>query len=487
MQNSQQQPNLNSNMPYDTETLVNYIRTNPRYALGVHQQLLENQQTQASINSASSSLALQQRPQQTSTPSSKRVLDNSSSGGRQQNKRVFHNRVLPSNNGMNTSLSNGYPSEQPAQLQRPQPQPQQQTTQEQNSRRIPFDQLKRAVSSNLPRFFIEYDDSTPHEDLPSDTMAANLLEQHFVQNGYNISFSFVAHIGNKLKVGVNNKENYAQLISADVWPDKIGNVNIKVVKPSYVPDAFAIVVRFVDCQYDEETVKTEILRNFHSAENIRKINYAFERRANDFRFNVKDLREYNSALHRGRISIGNSLCIITPFKVGNRMTFCTKCWCLGHLQNNCQATSPRCRLCLEDLAGSDNIHSCSTGPKCAQCNEDHHSLDSRCDKIKEYRAELKQEVNRALQGGRLQRFEPLESPTPTFQLRQGQLPQLPLPINSHPAPWSRANAATFIPPLTTTTTNNSTADLNQTLLKINENLLAMRNSSERIEERLGNI
>ncbi|CAF1594540.1 unnamed protein product, partial [Didymodactylos carnosus] len=186
------------------------------------------------------------------------------------------------------------------------------------------------------------------KEIPSDITAANLLEQYFSSMNYNITFSLVGLAGYKLKVGVNNKENYANLMSANMWPDKVGNVGIPVIKPSYIPDAFGIVVRFADEQYDDEFVKSEIERNFQSAENIRKINSAFQRRNNDYRFNVKDLREYNSALQRGRFSIGNNLCSITPFKTENRMTICPKCWCLRHFQDKCQANA-RCRLCLEEL------------------------------------------------------------------------------------------------------------------------------------------
>ncbi|CAF1536291.1 unnamed protein product, partial [Adineta steineri] len=57
----------------------------------------------------------------------------------------------------------------------------------------------------------------------------------------------------------------------------------------------------------------EIKRNLQSAENIRHIQYRFQRRTTDFRFVIKDLDEYNSTLKLGRISIGNTFCTITPF------------------------------------------------------------------------------------------------------------------------------------------------------------------------------
>ena len=68
-------------------------------------------------------------------------------------------------------------------------------------------------------------------------------------------------MGNKLKLGVNNKESYATLMSTDKWPTKINNVNITIIKPKFMPDAFALVVHYVSLQYDDDYVREEIEHN----------------------------------------------------------------------------------------------------------------------------------------------------------------------------------------------------------------------------------
>ncbi|CAF4752367.1 unnamed protein product, partial [Rotaria sp. Silwood2] len=147
---------------------------------------------------------------------------------------------------------------------------------------------------------------------------ASIIEKHFKQQGISITFSLVGHAGNKLKLGVNSEESYATLISTDKWPSQINNINITVIKPKFILDSFALVVRYVPLQYNDEYVKEEMKRNLQSAENVRRIQYHFQRRTNDFPFIVKDLREYNSTLKLGRISIRNTFCAITPFLAGNR-------------------------------------------------------------------------------------------------------------------------------------------------------------------------
>ena len=155
-------------------------------------------------------------------------------------------------------------------------------TAEQQHRNLPFDHLKRAVSSNFPCFLIEYEQGGSSKNRPSDIVAANTIENHFKQQGIPITFSLVEHTSNKLKLGVNNKESYATLMSTDKWPTQVNNVNITVIKPKFMPDAFALVVRYVPLQYDDDYVREEIERNLESVENVRRIQYRFQRRTNDF-------------------------------------------------------------------------------------------------------------------------------------------------------------------------------------------------------------
>ena len=180
--------------------------------------------------------------------------------------------------------------------------------------------------------------------------------------------------GKKLKLGVNNKEDYAILVATDKWPTKVNGIDIVVQKPKFSPDSFALVVRYVSRELDESFVAGEIQRTIAAADRIKRIHYAYQRKINDFRFDVKDYQEYNAALQLGRIAIGHWLSI-TQFFPGNRLTYCTKYWCLGHLRNRnrCDAAT-RCRVCLDTL-NDGSTHICKNEPKCAQCGGNHHSLD----------------------------------------------------------------------------------------------------------------
>ena len=366
------------------EEMIAYIRQNPEVAQGVHHHLSQAKYLQQ-INA----------PLESSTPQMpKRNLDSSENDDLQVAKQQ---RALS-----NEKRNNQYQS----------------LTTERQHRNLLFDHLKHAVSSNLPCFLIESEQGGSSKNRSSDIVAADTIENHFKQQGIPITFSLVGHTSNKLKLGVNNKESYATLMSTDKWPTQVNNVNITVIEPKFMPDAFALVVRYVPLQYDDDYVREEIEHNLESVENVRRIQYRFQHRTNDFRFIVKDLREYNSMLKLGRISIENTFCIVTPFPAGNRMTFCTRRWCLGHMREKCNLEYPRCRICLDSLI-TGKIHNCSNTARCAQCNGNHHSLCSECQKVMEYRSDLKEQVNNAIAAGKLHRAIPQDC----VQSKQSQMKQ----------------------------------------------------------------
>ncbi|CAM4811751.1 unnamed protein product [Rotaria magnacalcarata] len=222
--------------------MIAFIRQNPNVAFDIHEHLTHHTHPHR-INA----------PAQSSTPqTSKRILDSSDNDGAQISKqqRVLSNGKQKKTREMNFSKVPSPVHQMNNNLRLDQPR-QQASVQQQH--RVPFEQLKRAVSSNLP--------------------SARVIEGYFKQQGIAISFSLVGHAGNKFKLGVNNKESYATLINTGKWPSQINNINITVSKPKFIPDSFVLVVRYVPLQYDDEFVKEEIKRNLQSVENIRHIQY----------------------------------------------------------------------------------------------------------------------------------------------------------------------------------------------------------------------
>ncbi|CAF5011140.1 unnamed protein product, partial [Rotaria magnacalcarata] len=343
---------------------------------------------------------------------------------------------------------------------------------QQQRKSLPFDQLKRAVSSNLPCFFIEFEQSSTSQRVPSAFEARNIIEKHFKEQKLNIQhFSLVGWSSNRLKLGVNNKDDYMVLLTTSKWPTDVNNIPIKITKPKYIPDCFALVVRYVPRDLEPELVKQEMQRTIASADNIKQIHYAYEWKSNDFRFTVTDIIEYNTALELGRISICNRWLTLTPFLTGYRMTFCTKCWKIGHVREQCKASLQLCRVCLDETSKKEE-HNCNKIQKCAQCGGEHHSLHGLCHVIQQYRSELKEDVNKALESGKLHRND-YTNQQHVFSMKDQDFPPLGESEKPRQAIWNHVQ--------TEVRTEDSLCS--KTLL-INENLVAMHNSNIRIEEKL---
>ncbi|CAM4978947.1 unnamed protein product [Rotaria socialis] len=287
---------------------------------------------------------------------------------------------------------------------------------------IPIDQLKRAVGCNLPCFVIQFDSSIALRNLPSAIIACDLIKDHFNKNNIDINgFSVALFVGHRLKIAVNNMEDYATLVRTDKWPSSINGKKIEVIKPKFVPECFTLVVRYVPLDLSIQDVADEIKCSINSADNFKQIMYSFNRPNKDIRFTVSDLVEYEGALKLGRLNIANRLHPITRYLPANKLTFCTNCWQIGHLRSSSCA-----RVFLV-------VHNAGL---------DHHSLDPKCEYIQNYRQKLNQEVKQAVIDGTINRR--------TVQLHHHQ----------HQIPYSKSNYDIDYPSSSTNNNNVKMLDNN---------------------------
>ena len=258
---------------------------------------------------------------------------------------------------------------------------------------MPLDHIKRAVTHNLPCFTVNFTES---EQLPSASAAAEELYEHFERQNVqlNSKFSMVRYVGNQLKIGVRSKEGYALLCNTKVWPTEIKKKKITVLIPKFTPSQFALVVPYVAPEFIATEAAQKVIKLASTASEFHAIVYSYPRSTNDFRFTVSDLKEYNGLLRLGHIGIGDKMRVVTPYRSAKKLTYCSKCWMLGHTRNNCTQLSQKCRFCPPDY---DKNHDevCSKQHKCAQCLDNHPSLDLDCQAIQQYRNNLNRVVKQA--------------------------------------------------------------------------------------------
>jgi hypothetical protein len=295
--------------------------------------------------------------------------------------------------------------------------------------------LKRAVSSNLPCFFIILNPATDSANAQSSTQVAIMLKKLFIDNHLSINeLSMCTQAGAKrFKFAVSDKIDFLNLFNFN-WPDKIDGIKMEVIKPRSLPDCFSLVIRYIPVDIKEEDARREVMKAIPAAVSFSTIDYQHRQRPSyDLRFSVRDFEQYQTALELGRLSIGHYYLPLTHFYMGYRLTYCTACWKLGHMRNQCQ--SPVCcRKCLVPYE-SGVKHSCPNDDLiCAQCGGKHFSLDSLCPVVKHYKNDLKLEVDKALTAGSIIRTAPGETTKP-FRRQDVDFPILNIPKGGRGPGW----------------------------------------------------
>ena len=107
----------------------------------------------------------------------------------------------------------------------------------------------------------------------------------------------------------------------------------------------------------------------------------------------------------------------------------------------------------------------------------HHSLNSQCSVIREYRADLREEVNKALESGKLNRNGNTNTQA-HFDMKNEAFPPLGKSKQPQHSAWNNVQTGTH---------NDTALDSTKLLLRINENMIEMRESNRRVEEKLDKI
>jgi hypothetical protein len=303
--------------------------------------------------------------------------------------------------------------------------------------------LKRAVSSNLPCFFIKFDGSIELNRIPSSIQVAIMLKKLFVNEHLSVNeLSMCIEAGDRrFKFAVGNKEDFLSVFNLN-WPSTMEDMMIEVIKPRSLPDCYSLVVRYIPSDIPKETARLEIIKTIPAAVAFSDIHYQNRQRPSyDVRFSVRDLEQYQTALQLGRLSIGQHYLPITVYRTGYRLTYCTACWKIGHTRDKCQSPTC-CRKCLVPYVNGVK-HFCQGDTyNCAQCAGNHFSLDSGCQVVKHYKQELKLAVDNALAAGSIKRPPPGEISHP-FQQQPNNLPifnHAQVKVNARSA-WSTTTTA----------------------------------------------
>jgi hypothetical protein len=134
--------------------------------------------------------------------------------------------------------------------------------------------LKRAVTNNLPCFYINFEGDIGELQLPSVTKAATWIRQTVQQQSQQAinDFSLFIPAGNKrYKFGVKSKNDFLKLWNCK-WPGKMGQIKVEIERPRRLPDCCASVLRYIPTELSNEFIVREVNKTINSAVAFSKIN-----------------------------------------------------------------------------------------------------------------------------------------------------------------------------------------------------------------------
>ena len=140
--------------------------------------------------------------------------------------------------------------------------------------RFNFNVLKRAIASNLPCFFISFDQANSLSNHQSSIQVAIMLKKVLTDNQIPVKeLSMCTRAGtHRFKFAVNDKADFLNMFNFN-WPNIIEGIKAEVVKPRSLPECFSLVVRYIPVEINEEQACSEIRKSIPTAVAFSKINY----------------------------------------------------------------------------------------------------------------------------------------------------------------------------------------------------------------------
>ncbi|CAF1370057.1 unnamed protein product [Adineta ricciae] len=335
--------------------------------------------------------------------------------------------------------------------------------------------VKRAMSNNLPCFYIKFRSTNNTEEFQSLSamkVAEFIRETISQQSQYSLEdISLLVPVAlNRFKIGVKSKKSFLLLWQCK-WSSQMDNYEVEVERPRSLPDCCALVVRNVPADLPNEFIYQEITKSISSATSLTKMNYHRQRTTNDFRFCVADEKEYDEIMKIGRIAIGHVLLPITAFQSSLKLTYCNSCWEIGHFKAQCKV-GPRCRLCLEPW---NRDHKCDKPTKCAQCHGEHLSLSMDCPIIRSYRRTLKEEIEKAMEEGKDKGWDKENAVTSHAGASSANPHPPPNQVNRNKNVWATTQGST---------TQHSEQHDNNLLSELNMEVKSILDATRRLENKL---
>jgi hypothetical protein len=193
----------------------------------------------------------------------------------------------------------------------------------------------------------------------------------------------------KVLIFVKSVNSFTHLLDKKVWPDLLFGKAYTLWMPN-IPPQLSLVLPFVPFKTDMQELTADIQLLHPEVVNVIRLKNRNQQMIKAVKLEVNSDKVRKHILASKKLLVGGISYQVVEYMAQAHVLICSQCMGIGHFRKNCpQQQEQTCNICGDKSADS-RLHkeSCTGINKCIHCGGDHKSNDSRCPKIKDYRAAL---------------------------------------------------------------------------------------------------
>jgi len=248
---------------------------------------------------------------------------------------------------------------------------------------------------------------SPFSVIVRDDIRDKLIVEHLVQAAKD-KFQFTLDIAGYRRTRVNDDfkvlifvktvNSFSFLMDKKVWPEVLCGKMYTLSMPT-IPPQLSLVLPFVSYNTDMQELTADIQSLYPEVVNVIRLKNRNQQVIKAVKLELISDKVRKQILDSKRLRVGGISYEVVEYMAQAHVLVCSQCMGIGHFRKNCpQQQIHTCSICGDK---SDDIlqhkQRCTGISKCIHCEGDHKSNDSKCPKIKDYRAAL----TKSLLGSRL--------------------------------------------------------------------------------------
>ena len=195
--------------------------------------------------------------------------------------------------------------------------------------------------------------------------------------------------GFKVLIFVKTVNSFTYLLDKKTWPSELGGKMYSLALPN-IPPQLSLVLPFVPYKTDMQELMADIQSMHPEVVNVIRLKNRQQQMIKAVKLELNSDVVRKQILGSKKLLVGGISYQVEEYMAQAHVLVCSQCMGIGHFRKNCpQQQMHTCNVC-GDISTDIQLHkqNCTGISKCIHCGGDHRSNDTKCPRIKDYRAAL---------------------------------------------------------------------------------------------------